>query len=62
MTEAEMDRFEFFVRSHLPRTKVKELISKAVATHQKVVITDEMAIVVGGVTKLYIAEIMEVGK
>lgn len=70
MSEEELTRFEFFVRSHISRQKIKELVSQsliasgAVSVHAnlKSIVTDEMAIIVGGITKLFIGEIMEIGK
>lgn len=59
MTEEQLSRFEFFVRSHLPRNRVKEILSAALGT--KFTVTDEMAIVVSGLAKLFIGEITEIG-
>ena len=70
MTDEELTRFEFFIRSHISRQKIKELLSKSLVasgavsalTNLKNIVTDEMAIIVGGITKLFIGEIMEIGK
>lgn len=59
MTEEQLTRFEFFVRSHLPRNKVKEILSNTLGPKYNV--TDEMAIVVSGLAKLFIGEIIEIG-
>jgi hypothetical protein len=60
MTEEQLTRFEFFVRSHLPRNKVKDILSNAFGP--KYNITDEMAIVVSGLAKLFVGELTEIGK
>ena len=59
MTEDQLTRFEFFVRSHLPRARVKDILTNALGS--KYNITDEMAIVVCGLAKLFIGEITEIG-
>lgn len=59
MTEEQLTRFEFFVRSHLPRNKVRDILSNAMGP--KYVVTDEMAIVVSGLAKLFIGEMTEIG-
>ena len=59
MTEEQLTRFEFFVRSHLPRNKVRDILSNAM--EPKYVVTDEMAIVVSGLAKLFIGEMTEIG-
>ena len=59
MNEEQLTRFEFFVRSHLPRNKVKEILSNAMGPKYNV--TDEMAIVVSGLAKLFVGEITEIG-
>lgn len=59
MSEEQLTRFEFFVRSHLPRNKVKEILSNAMGP--KYSVTDEMAIVVSGLAKLFVGELTEIG-
>ena len=58
MSEEQMNRFEFFVRSHLSRGKVKEILSKTLGS--KFNITDDMAIVCGGLSKLLIGELIDI--
>ena len=58
MNEEQLTRFEFFVRSHLPRARVKEILSRTLGP--KFVVTDEMAIVVSGLAKLFVGEITEI--
>ncbi len=70
MSPEELNRFEFFVRSHISRQKVKEIVAKTLLTkgaitayaNAKSVVSDEMAIIVGGITKLFAGEVMEIGK
>jgi hypothetical protein len=59
MSDEQLMRFEFFVRSHLSRSAVKELVEKTISN--KYPVSDEMAIVVGGLAKLYIGELIETG-
>lgn len=58
MTEEQLTQFEFFVRSHLPRARVKEILTNVLGPK----VTDEMAIVVNGLAKLFIGEITEIGE
>lgn len=60
MSEDQLTRFEFFVRSHLPRARVKDIITNALGGKHN--ITDEMAIVVCGLAKLFVGEITEIGE
>jgi hypothetical protein len=60
MSEEQLTRFEFFVRSHLPRGKVKEILANALGP--KYTVTDEMAIVVCGLAKLFVGEVTEIGE
>lgn len=53
----ELTRFEFYVRSHLARKDVKELMAKTLGKD----VDDEMAIVVSGLTKLFIGELCDHG-
>ena len=60
MSEDQLTRFEFFVRSHLPRSKVKEIICDTLGVKQSSKeITDEMTIVVSSLAKLFCGELME---
>lgn len=60
MSEEQLTRFEFFVRSHLSRARVKDIMTRALDS--KYIITDEMGIVAGGLAKLFIGEIIEICK
>jgi len=65
MTEDQLVRFEFFIRSHFPRSAVKDIIVKALskkktfATTAAAVVTDDMAIVCAGLAKLFVGELIE---
>jgi hypothetical protein len=58
MSEEQLTRFEFFVRSHLNRSKVKELLAAKVPEKFGTV-TDEMSIVAGSLSKLFVGELVE---
>lgn len=58
MNEEQLTRFEFFVRSHLNRGKVKEILNAKIP--EKVgSVNDEMAIVAGSLSKLFVGELVE---
>jgi transcription initiation factor TFIID subunit 11 len=61
MTEEEQARFEFFVRSHLPRDKVRAIMEEALGVKEagSKEVTNEMVIVASGLTKLFIGEICD---
>ena len=58
MDEEQLTRFEFFFKSHFRRHKIKEILVNATSstTHA---ITDDMAIVVGSLTKLFVGELVD---
>ena len=58
MDEEQLTRFEFFFKSHFRRGRVKEVMVNATrsTTH---IITDDMAIVVGSLTKLFVGELVD---
>ena len=58
LPEEELLRFEFYVRSHLTRNRVKDVMKEALSLKE---IDDEMAIIVGGLTKLFIGELCDHG-
>ncbi len=85
MTEEQLTRFEFFVRSHFSRLTIKRLLQQEIdptvllrdapgfgaggggsgggaAFQSKFLVTDEMAVVVGGLAKLFVGEVMETGE
>ena len=57
MTEQELTRFEFFSRSHLPRDKVKLIMSDIIGNKSNV--SDEMVIIVAGLTKMFIGDVVD---
>lgn len=59
MTEEEWIRFEFYVRSHLTRNRVKDVMKEFLPVKE---VDDEMAIVVSGLTKLFIGELCDNGE
>mmetsp|Transcript_40087 Transcript_40087/g.40882 ORF Transcript_40087/g.40882 Transcript_40087/m.40882 type:complete len:261 (-) Transcript_40087:30-812(-) len=61
MTEDQLTRFEFFFRSHFNRNYVKELLRNSIAerTRKDIPVTNEMAIVVCGLSKLFVGELIE---
>lgn len=62
MTEEEKLRFEFFMRSHLPRNKIKDIMTKTFeGTKYSLAVTDEMAIIVSSLTKLLVGELCDLG-
>jgi hypothetical protein len=62
MTEEELTRFEFFVRSTIPRKKAKLIMKDALNIKEKEKdIPDEMAIAVCSLTKLFVGEVCDTG-
>ena len=62
MSEEQLTRFEFFVRSHFPRNAIKAMLVKSIQGDiTRSDITDEIAIVVGSLTKLFVGELIETG-
>lgn len=60
MSEEQLTRFEFFVRSHFPKNRIKEIMNEALGPKQ--LVTDEMIIVVSGLAKMFVGEVCDVGK
>lgn len=62
MNEEQLIRFDFFMRSHFKKNQMKQLISSSLQPlFQDAIISDEMAIVVGSLAKLYVGELIETG-
>jgi len=59
MSEEQLARFEFFVRSHFPREKVKQIMEEALGADKPV--SNEMIIVVSGLAKLFVGEVCDTG-
>ena len=55
-TDEELTRFEFYMRSHLRKNKVKDILKENLGA--KFNVTDEMCIAVGGLAKLFVGELM----
>jgi hypothetical protein len=61
MSEEQLKRFEFFVRSHFPRKIVKKHIGDALESSPKD-IPDDIAVIVSSLTKLFIGEVIYTGR
>jgi hypothetical protein len=60
MSEEQLTRFEFFVRSHFPKGRIREIMNDALGPKQ--LVSDEMVIVVSGLAKLFVGELTDMGK
>jgi hypothetical protein len=58
MTLEQLERFEFYVRAHFERRKIKNMLAQNFGSKGKA--ADETAIIVGGLAKLYLGELMQV--
>ena len=56
--EEQRGRFEFFVRSHFNKQRVRDVMI-SIASAKKITINDEMGIIVSGLAKLYVGELVE---
>lgn len=69
MTEDQLTRFEFFIRSHFSRNRVKEIITQALiarkgpsyAATAAGTVTEEIAIVSASLAKLFVGDLIETG-
>ena len=61
MTDDQLTRFEFFVRSHFPRRAMKDVVAQCLNLKSHKDVSDDIAISVAGLTKLYIGELIETG-
>lgn len=62
MTDEQLIRFDFYMKSHFKKNKIKEIIINSLQPKfQDTIITDEMAIVVASLAKLYVGELVETG-
>ena len=63
LSEEDSARFEFFFRSHFSRSSIKEILLNSLDTKsdKEVIITDETAVVVASLAKLFVGEIVESG-
>lgn len=64
MSEEQLTRFEYFVRSTIPRKKAKVIMGQAlnIKEKEKEAVSDEMAIAVCSLTKLFVGEVCDTGK
>ena len=63
MSEEQLTRFEFFVRSHFPRNAIRSMLAKHLQGDlTKSDVPDEIGIVVAGLAKLFVGELIETGK
>jgi len=58
MDDEALTRFEFYYRAHFQKEQMRSRLEQALPHRQKE-ITDEMAIVVGGLSKLFLGELVE---
>jgi len=54
--DEELTRFEYYMRSHLRKNKVKDILRETLGAKYNV--TDEICIAVGGLAKLFVGELM----
>lgn len=63
MSEEQLTRFEFFVRSHFPRNSIRNILAKSLhGDLSKRDIPEDLGIVVGGLAKLFVGELIEMGE
>ena len=63
LSEEQLTRFEFFIRSHFSRKYMKEMLTESLGIKgsKDYQITDEMAIIVSSLAKLFVGELVETG-
>ena len=62
MNDEQLIRFDFFMRSHFKKNKIKSLITSSLQPRfEETIVTDEIAIVVASLAKLYVGELVETG-
>ena len=61
MSDEQLNRFEFFMRSHFSKTDIKELLYMKLGAKSASAVSDEIAIVVGSLSKLFVGEVVETG-
>lgn len=60
MSEDELTRFEFASQSHLRKARVRDVMEGVCGPTAN--LTDEMVIVVSGLTKMFLSEVVDTGK
>ncbi len=58
-TDEQRTRFEYYLQSHLQRQHVKAIMARYMG-ERKDLLTDDMAVVVAGLAKLFVGELMDV--
>ena len=61
MSDEQLNRFEFFMRSHFSRNDIKEILYSKLGAETTKEIPDDIAIVVGSLSKLFVGEVVETG-
>jgi hypothetical protein len=59
LSEDELNRFEFYNRSHFSRSKIKDILRDTFIGKE---VDDEMAIIVGGIAKLFVGDLCDAGE
>jgi hypothetical protein len=63
LSEDELDRFEYFMRSHFNRRAIKDIVTPLLASHVKKDTTDaeieQMCIAISSLAKLFVGDVME---
>jgi hypothetical protein len=62
MSEEQLNRLEFFMRSHFSRSEVSSLLRARLGLGSNDEVPEEVAIVVAGLAKVFLGEIVENGK
>ena len=61
MTDEQLNRFEFFMRSHFSKNDIKNILFTKLGGTSAKDIPDDIAIIVSSVSKLFIGEVVETG-
>ena len=61
MSEEQRTRFEFFMRSHFAKSKVEKIVVAALSGQKGATVAGDFVIVVSGLAKLFLGELMETG-
>lgn len=61
MSDEQLNRFEFFMRSHFSKADIKEILHEKLGAKSPKDIPDDIAIVVASLAKLFVGEVVETG-
>ena len=61
MSDEELLRFEFFMRSHFNKNAVMDILKSSLKADPTLPISEEIGIIVGSLSKLFIGELMQTG-